>query len=93
MKEELLGALKGKSVVGALDCAGVNGALEACAEVVAKSEGKKFVATVQQVPGTSDSLFFCYVDRYLRAILQGRVCEILKRTTQVLLDDRNADTQ
>ncbi len=45
--EELIEALKGKVIAGALDCIGIQGVFESCVQVVSKSEGKKFIATVR----------------------------------------------
>ncbi|PWY81626.1 zinc-binding oxidoreductase CipB [Aspergillus sclerotioniger CBS 115572] len=44
--EDLIQALQGKTLVGVMDCIGFS-ATPLCAEVVSKTEGTKFVATVQ----------------------------------------------
>ncbi|EFW23252.1 putative secondary metabolism biosynthetic enzyme [Coccidioides posadasii str. Silveira] len=44
--DELVGAFKGRTVAGAMDCIG-GAATKACAEVVQKSSGRKFVSTTK----------------------------------------------
>ncbi|CAM6097293.1 unnamed protein product [Calypogeia fissa] len=47
---DLVEAMKGKTIAGVLDCITLHGAVEFCAEVLAKSEGKghkKFISTVR----------------------------------------------
>ncbi|CAM6129773.1 unnamed protein product [Calypogeia fissa] len=51
---ELVEALKGKTIAGLLDCITVNGVAEMCAEVLSRSEGRKFISTAQaagELPG------------------------------------------
>ncbi|OZJ02103.1 hypothetical protein BZG36_05288 [Bifiguratus adelaidae] len=47
--EELVDALKGKTIAGVLDCITINGAVAACAEVLRKSQGNKFISTARKV--------------------------------------------
>ncbi|OZJ04674.1 hypothetical protein BZG36_02563 [Bifiguratus adelaidae] len=53
--EELVDALKGKTIAGVLDCIAANEAIEVCAEVLRKSQGNKFISTVikasEDLPG------------------------------------------
>jgi NADPH:quinone reductase-like Zn-dependent oxidoreductase len=47
---EIVEALKGKTVAGVLDAIGADGAFQNSADVLAQSEGNKFIATVLQPP-------------------------------------------
>ena len=47
---EIVEALKGKTVVGVLDAIGANGAIQNSLDILAQGEGNKFVATVLQPP-------------------------------------------
>ena len=48
--DELVAALKDKTTAGVLDCIGVNGAFEACADTLLKTNGGKFIAACMQPP-------------------------------------------
>ena len=48
--DELIAALKYKTTAGVLDCIGVKGAFEACADVLLKIEGNKFIAACKHPP-------------------------------------------
>ena len=50
--DELVNALKGKTIAGVLDCITIDGVVEVCAEVLRRSEGGKFIATAQ--PASED---------------------------------------
>ncbi|CAM6129774.1 unnamed protein product [Calypogeia fissa] len=45
--DELVEALKGRTIAGVLDCVTINGVAEMCAEVLSRSEGRKFISTAQ----------------------------------------------
>ena len=47
---ELAEALKGRNVVGAYDCIGVNGAHESCAEVLLQTDSRRFMASAMPPP-------------------------------------------
>jgi NADPH:quinone reductase-like Zn-dependent oxidoreductase len=52
---DIVEALKGKTVAGALDCITSNGAAEACGQILAQCEGNKLISTVlkaeDELPG------------------------------------------
>ncbi|OZJ02083.1 hypothetical protein BZG36_05318 [Bifiguratus adelaidae] len=45
--EELVEALKGKTIAGVLDCITIDGAVEVCVEVLSRSHGRKFISTAR----------------------------------------------
>ena len=48
--ETIISALKGKTVAGCFDAVGETRTIEACAKILARSEGKKMVVSVQEPP-------------------------------------------
>ncbi|CAM6103544.1 unnamed protein product [Calypogeia fissa] len=52
--KELVEALKGKTIAGVLDCITVNGVAEMCAEVLSKSEGRKFISTARRIQAADE---------------------------------------
>lgn len=45
---DLVDALKGKTLAGILDCITIDGAVEACAEVLRRSQGNRFISTARK---------------------------------------------
>lgn len=44
--DDLVDAMKGKTLAGALDCITINGAIEVCAEILRRSQGNRLISTV-----------------------------------------------
>lgn len=58
VEDQIVEALKGKTVAGAYHAVGADGAVQACARIVDKTKGKSIVVTVRGVPdeGIPDSV-------------------------------------
>ena len=50
VEDQVVEALKGKTVVGAYHAVGADGAVQACARIVDRTKGKAIVVTVRGVP-------------------------------------------
>ena len=50
--DELVDAFRDKTIAGALDTIGINGAFQSCVDVVERSRGDKFVSSVLDPPGS-----------------------------------------
>ncbi len=66
--DELVAALKNKTIAGFIDCIGQSGSWEACADVALKSKGPKFIAASREPPkeipeGVSSKFIMAYAIR------------------------------
>jgi len=60
--DDMVAALKGKTIAGALDCIGRDGAVELCADVVRQVEGTKFISEAWIVPGEVLGIKASFID-------------------------------